>query len=132
MSAADWAAATLGVSVAILIGGLLAVLLMLAATLRHLRQSIDELRAESLAALDQMADLTHEAAGEVDRVGAVLDAADIVGQRLDGASRLAARTVSSPVVKALALGTGTRRAVRRMRQQKPSARTFERRSRAGR
>lgn len=132
MSAADWAAATLGISVAILIGGLLAVLLMLAATLRHLRQSIDDLRAESLAALDEMADLTHEAAGEVDRVGAVLDAADIVGQRLDGASRLAARTVSSPVVKALALGTGTRRAVRRMRQQKPSQRTFERRSRARR
>lgn len=132
MSAADWAAATLGISVAILIGGLLAVLLMLAATLRHLRQSIDDLRAESLAALDEMADLTHEAAGEVDRVGAVLDAADIVGQRLDGASRLAARTVSSPVVKALALGTGTRRAVRRMRQQKPSQRTFERRSRTRR
>ena len=132
MSAADWAAATLGISVAILIGGLLAVLLMLAATLRHLRQSVDDLRAESLAALDEMADLTHEAAGEVDRVGAVLDAADIVGQRLDGASRLAARTVSSPVVKALALGTGTRRAVRRMRRQKPSQRTFERRSRARR
>ncbi|HZJ27842.1 MAG TPA: hypothetical protein VFF40_12660 [Acidimicrobiia bacterium] len=123
MSAADWAAATLGVSVAILVGGLLVVLLLLVATLRNLRRSIDDLRSESVAALDEMRELTHEAAGEVDRVGAVLDAADIVGQRLDGASKLAARTVSSPVVKALALGTGTRRAVRRMRRPGASDRS---------
>lgn len=116
MSAADWAAATLGVAAAVLVGGLLVVLFMLGVTLRKLRRSIDELRVESTAILDEMAALTHEAAGEVDRVGAVLDAADQVGRRLDGASKLAARTVSSPVVKALALGTGTRRAVKRMRQ----------------
>jgi hypothetical protein len=116
MSASDWAAATLGVAVAVLVGGLLVVLALLTATLRSLRRSIDDLRRESLAAVDELRDLAHEAAGEVDRVGALLDAADLVGQRLDGASRLAARTVSSPVVKALAIGTGTRRAVRRMRR----------------
>jgi hypothetical protein len=116
MSASDWAAATLGVAVAVLVGGLLVVLALLTATLRSLRRSIDDLRRESLAAVDELRDLAQEAAGEVDRVGALLDAADLVGQRLDGASRLAARTVSSPVVKALAIGTGTRRAVRRMRR----------------
>lgn len=115
MSASDWAAATLGVAVAVLTGGLLVVLALLTAALRNLQRSIDELREESVAAVEEMRALTREAAGEVDRVGAVLDAADLVGQRLDGASRLAARTVSSPVVKALAIGTGTRRAVRRMR-----------------
>ena len=115
MSASDWAAATLGVAVAVLTGGLLVVLVLLTATLRNLQRSIDELRVESIAAVEEMRDLAREAAGEVDRVGAVLDAADLVGQRLDGASRLAARTVSSPVVKALAIGTGTKRAVRRMR-----------------
>ena len=126
MSASDWAAATLGV--AILTGGLLVVLALLTATLRSLQRSIDELRVESIDAVEEMRDLAREAAGEVDRVGAVLDAADMVGQRLDGASRLAARTVSSPVVKALAIGTGTKRAVRRMRNgdrehtPKPAAR----------
>jgi hypothetical protein len=119
MSASDWAAATLGVAVAVLVGGLLVVLALLTATLRSLRRSIDDLRRESLAAVDELRDLAQEAAGEVDRVGALLDAADLVGQRLDGASRLAARTVSSPVVKALAIGTGTRRAVRRMRRPAP-------------
>ncbi len=115
MSASDWAAATLGVAVAVLTGGLLVVLLLLTATLRNLQRSIDDLRVESIEAVEEMRELAREAAGEVDRVGAVLDAADMVGQRLDGASRLAARTVSSPVVKALAIGTGTKRAVKRMR-----------------
>ena len=121
MSASDWAAATLGVAVAILTGGLLVVLALLTATLRSLQRSIDELRVESIDAVEEMRDLAREAAGEV-------DAADMVGQRLDGASRLAARTVSSPVVKALAIGTGTKRAVRRMRNgdrehtPKPAAR----------
>jgi hypothetical protein len=123
MSASDWAAATLGLAVAMLTGGLLVALAFFTWTLRGLRRSIDELRVESVAELDEMRSLVREAADEVDRVGALLDAADIVGRRLDGASRLAARTVSSPVVKALAIGTGTKRAVRRMRHSEADART---------
>jgi hypothetical protein len=121
MSASDWAAATLGAAVAMFTGGLLVVLALLTASLRGLHRSIDELAATSVAELDEMRALVREATGEVDRVGALLDAADMVGRRLDGASRLAARTVSSPVVKALALGTGTKRAVRRMRGAGPGA-----------
>jgi hypothetical protein len=60
---------------------------------------------------DALADAEHE----IDRVDALLTAAEGVGGRIDGASRLVTRTVTNPVVKALALGTGTKQAVRRIR-----------------
>ena len=56
-----------------------------------------------------------DAENEVDRVGALLTAAETVGDRVDTASRIVSKTVTNPVVKVLALGTGTKRAVRRMR-----------------
>ena len=43
--------------------------------------------------------------------------AERVGDRVDAASALADRTFTSPVVKALAVGTGTRRAVQRLKRR---------------
>jgi hypothetical protein len=46
--------------------------------------------------------------------------AERVGDRVDAASDLAYRTFTHPVVKALAVGTGTRRAVQRLKGDKPT------------
>jgi len=62
-----------------------------------------------------MQDALRDAEHEVDRVDALLTAAEGVGGRIDGASRLVTKTVTNPVVKVLAIGTGTKQAVRRMR-----------------
>ena len=48
-----------------------------------------------------------DAENEVDRVGALLTAAETVGDRIDTASRIVSKTVTNPVVKVLALGSGT-------------------------
>jgi hypothetical protein len=115
MSAGDWLAATGAVLLAMLLGGLLFALFAVAATLRELRGTVDALREESVGLAASMQRTLREAEVEVDRVDALLTAASTVGDRLDTASKIVSKTVTNPVVRVMALGTGTRQAVRRIR-----------------
>jgi len=115
MSIGEWLAATGAVLMAVLLGGLLFALVSLVATVRRLRTTVERLQEETLAVTRAMQDALLDAEHEVDRVDALLTAAEGVGGRIDGASRLVTKTVTNPVVKVLAIGTGTKQAVRRMR-----------------
>jgi hypothetical protein len=115
MSAGDWLAATGAVLLAVMLGGLLFALGSVVVTLRELRGTVRALQEQSIAMADEMRIALKDAENEVDRVGALLTAAETVGDRIDTASRIVSKTVTNPVVKVLALGTGTKRAVRRMR-----------------
>jgi pilus assembly protein TadC len=115
MSAGDWLAATGAVMLAVMLGGLLFALGSVVVTLQDLRATVRALRDQSIALADEMRIALRDAENEVDRVGALLTAAETVGDRIDTASRIVSKTVTNPVVKVLALGTGTKRAVRRMR-----------------
>jgi hypothetical protein len=115
MSAADWAAATGTVLLAILFGALLAALLSVLRTLRTLRATVDDLRVEATELTDELRAAVRDASFEVDRIDALVNTAEAVGDRVDNASRMVSRTVSNPVVKVIAMGSGTRQAVRRLR-----------------
>ncbi len=115
MSAGDWLAATGAVMLAVMLGGLLFALGSVVVTLRDLRATVRALQDQSIALADEMRIALRDAENEVDRVGALLTAAETVGDRIDTASRIVSKTVTNPVVKVLALGSGTKRAVRRMR-----------------
>jgi hypothetical protein len=115
MSAGDWLAATAAVLLAVLLGGLLFALGSVVVTLRDLRSTVRALQDESIALAAEMRVALRDAENEVDRVGALITAAEGVGDHIDTASRIVSKTVTNPVVKVLALGTGTKRAVRRMR-----------------
>jgi hypothetical protein len=115
VSAGEWLTATGAVLLAVLLGGLLFALASVAATLRDLRRTVRALQDETLALVHDMREALRDAENEVDRVGALLTAAENVGDHIDTASRIVSATVTNPVVKVLALGTGTKRAVRRMR-----------------
>jgi hypothetical protein len=115
MSAGEWLAATGAVLLAVLLGGLLFALVALVATVRRLRVTVERLQDETLEITRHMQDALLDAEHEVDRVDALLHAAEGVGGRIDGASRLVTRTVTNPVVKVLAIGSGTKQAVRRIR-----------------
>ena len=115
MSAGEWFTATGAVMLAVLVGGLLVGLLSLIATVRQLRTTVERLEAETILITEAMQDALRDAEHEVDRVDALLTAAEGVGGRIDGASRLVTKTVTNPVVKVLAIGAGTKQAVRRMR-----------------
>ncbi|MFM7616118.1 MAG: DUF948 domain-containing protein [Actinomycetes bacterium] len=116
MSASEWLVAVGTVLLAVCVGALLLALVQVVATLRSLRRTVDALRAETVGMIDEMRSAVRDASFEVDRVDALLTTAESVGENLDSASRMVRRTVQNPVVKVMAFGTGTRRAVARMRK----------------
>ena len=110
MSAGDWLAATGAVLLAVLLGGLLFALGSVVVTARGTCAArCERLQDESIALGRRDADALRDAENEVDRVDALLTAAESVGDRIDGASRIVSKTVTNPVVKVLAIGTGTKR-----------------------
>ncbi len=71
---------------------------------RHALPAIDELRAAAADAADQ-----------VDRVDALVEVAGAIGDRVDTATEATYRALTSPVIKGVALASGTRRAAQRLR-----------------
>jgi hypothetical protein len=115
MTASDALAVAAAVVVAIFVGAVSFALLSLTRTLRSLRATVDQMRDETLAAVADLRTAAREAADEVDRVERLVTSAERIEGAVDSAGRLAYRTLASPVVKAMAIGTGVSRAAQRMR-----------------
>jgi hypothetical protein len=115
MRTSDALAIVAAVVVAILSGALVASLLSLRAALRSLRTAADLLRDETLPLVAELHRAVADTVDEVERVDRIITAAEGIGDRVDGASRLAYRAFGSPVVKALAFGAGVSQATRRLR-----------------
>ncbi len=74
----------------------------------------------------------HAAAIEVDRVERLVTSAERINDTVDGAGKLAYKTLASPVVKAMAFGTGVSRAAHRLREgERPADPSRRRRADAG-
>ena len=116
MSAGDFLAIVAATVVTMLIAVLAATLIALTRTLRDLRDTANALHDEAIPLLEAARDAVVDAAVEVDRVERLVTSAERIGGAVDGASRLAARTLQSPVVKAMAFGTGVSRAAQKLRQ----------------
>jgi hypothetical protein len=115
MRTSDALALVAAVVVAILSGALVVALLSLVATLKSLRQAADLLREETVPLMTELHRAVADTVEEVERVDRIITAAEGIGDRVDGASRLAYRTFGSPVVKAMAFGAGVSQATRRLR-----------------
>jgi hypothetical protein len=84
----------------------------------HLRQTTRELErvlAETRAEVAAAAEAAAQAERQVGRMERLLSRSEGVVDRVDAASELAYETFSRPVIKAMAVGAGTRQAVRRLR-----------------
>jgi len=103
------------VVVAILSGALVVALVSVGAALRSLREAADLLREETLPLVAELHRAVADTVEEVERVDRIITAAEGIGDRVDGASRLAYRAFGSPVVKAMAFGAGVSQATRRLR-----------------
>ena len=115
MSGSEWGA-IIGAQVCLVLVVVLVVMIVrLDRTTRELRTAASEFRRESGMALREMREALREANYELDRVDALVSGAERVTERVDAASALADRVITSPVVKAMAVGTGTRRAVQKLR-----------------
>jgi hypothetical protein len=121
MSTGDMLAVVAATIVTVLVVVLATVLVLLTRTLRQLRATLAVLEADALAVLDDARVSVVEAASEIDRVERLVTSA----QRLDETKR----AIATPVVKAMAFGTGVSRAAHRLREGE-TRRTSSRRRRS--
>lgn len=89
----------------------------LAAAVKELRRTVEQLRAEALPAVADLRATVGSASAELERVDGLLGTAENVSATVDSASRLAYLALSNPVIKALAFASGSSRAVRRLRSR---------------
>jgi hypothetical protein len=115
MQTSDVLAIVAAVVVAILSGALVVLLLSLRDALRSLQTATDMLREETLPLVAELHRAVADTVDEVERVDRIITAAEGLGDRVDGAQRLAYRAFGSPVVKAMAFGAGVSQATRRLR-----------------
>jgi uncharacterized protein YoxC len=87
-------------------------------TLRSVRDAVDLLRTETVPVMTDLGDTVRAANAELERVDGILGTAESISGTVDSASRLAYLAFSNPVIKGLALATGTGRAARRFRRRK--------------
>jgi hypothetical protein len=120
VSGTEWAAVIASQVCLVLLVVLVVTIVRLDRAARDLRRAAAQFRAEAEPALADLRAVVRAADFELDRVDAIVSGAERVGDRVDAASDLAYRTFTNPVVKALAVGTGTRRAVQRLKGDKPT------------
>ena len=71
--------------------------------------------AEAVPAVQELREAAGRASSEVDRIDDLLEVAGAIGDRVDSATEATYRALTSPVIKSVALASGTRRAARRLR-----------------
>ena len=121
MSTSDVLAVVAATVVTLLVAVLATVLVVLARTLRELRAAVAVLQDEALALLDEARESVGDAATEIERVERLVTSAERLGE--------AKRAIATPVVKAMAFGTGVSRAAQRIREgESPRPTRFRRRS----
>ncbi len=115
MSGAEVAALVIAVAATLALCLLLAVTWALVRAARDLRDGVARLQAETAALVAELAANAAATDRELERIDRVFAAAESVTDTMDHASRLAYRTVGSPVVKGMALASGANQAYRRFR-----------------
>jgi len=92
----------------------LVAVIVLTRRVHDLRETVQELKRETVPLVRDARVVVDQAATEMLRVGDVLSSAEAVTETVDSASRLAYRAFANPVVKVLAFSTGAGSALRRL------------------
>jgi hypothetical protein len=107
------------VVVAVLALGLCATAAVVSARLLRAARDLEAATAaftdHALPAIEELRTAAHDARGQVDRVDALVEVAGAIGDRVDTATEATYRALTSPVIKGVALASGTRRAAQRLR-----------------
>jgi predicted PurR-regulated permease PerM len=121
MLAADFSAADLAaviVAIASVVAVMLLVLVVVSVnrTLTTLRLTIEQFRRETLPVVDDLHRTVTTANAELERLDGLLDSATSVSSTVDSASHLVYLAFSNPLIKAMALATGTAKAAKALRR----------------
>ncbi|HEX2192083.1 MAG TPA: DUF948 domain-containing protein [Acidimicrobiales bacterium] len=118
MSAAEIAAVVAAVALAIGVVGLLLTLGALIRTLTEVRGAVEDFRRQAVPLLTDVHTTVRQASAELGKVDTILDRADDISGTVGSATRLASRAFATPLVKLMALGTGSARTFRALRQKR--------------
>jgi hypothetical protein len=86
----------------------------LISTLRSLRETVDDLRRETLPVIAELRATVATANGELARVDELLDTAEEVGARVEATSRLTWMVLRNPLVKLASASVASDRVARRL------------------
>ena len=114
MSAGDLAAVILSVVMVAVVAAMAVAVTSLLRSLRELRATLDRLQADTVPLMGQLRDTVSAAGAEVERVDGLLDSAEAISARVDGASRLGYLAFRAPVIRVMAFGRGVGRGWRRL------------------
>ncbi|MBK9178385.1 MAG: hypothetical protein IPM45_02225 [Acidimicrobiales bacterium] len=116
MSAADVAAIVVTVLAALAVAALAVVLAATVRTLGEVRDALVEVRTRTDGLVVELEQAVGEARDGLDRVDRLLGTAEGISAAVSSTSRIAQAALSTPVIKTVALASGTQRAARRLRR----------------
>lgn len=82
---------------------------------KRLSLAVQAFEAQVIPAAAELRRVADAAIGDVARVEALLELSESIGTRVDSASEATYRALTSPVIKGVALVSGTKRAAERLR-----------------
>jgi uncharacterized protein YoxC len=118
MDTSDTAAVIVAVASGMAVVVLVVAMVSLTRTLKVLKQSIEEMRRETLPVVAEMRSAVSQATADLERVDTLLGTAESISTTVDSASRLAYLAFSNPVIKTIAFASGTGAAARRFRRRR--------------
>jgi hypothetical protein len=116
LSGADLAAIIVAIASVVAVVLLVFVVVAINRTLTTVRLSVEQLRRETVPVVDELRRTVTTANAELERLDALLDSATSVSATVDSASHLAYLAFSNPLIKAMALATGTAKAAKALRR----------------
>jgi len=116
MSASDLAVIVVTLLSVLSVLALLVMLQFVWRTLRALRALLTELHDQATPLVAELAAAVGEAGVELDRVDQLIGSAESISATMDATSRLAYKALSAPMIKTVALASGTSKAAKRLRR----------------
>lgn len=116
MSAADLAVVVITLLSVLSVLALLVVLQLVWRTLRALRALLTDLQEQTGPLVAELGAAVGEANQELARVDQLIGSAESISATVDATSRLAYKALSAPMIKTVALASGTSKAARRLRK----------------
>jgi uncharacterized protein YoxC len=117
VSAGELAVVVAAVLCALGFAALVVVLTRVLQATRELRDELTWLREDTQPLLEDMRTAIDDARDDLDRFDRLIGSAEAISTRVDGASRVTRMALSAPVIKTVALASGTSRAASRLRRK---------------
>jgi Bacterial protein of unknown function (DUF948) len=118
MSATDLAALIVAIASVVAVVLMAFALVSITKTLKEVRTAVELLRTETMPVMLDLGDTVRSANAELERVGGLIGTAESISGTVDSASRLAYLAFSNPVIKGMAVASGTGRAARALRRDR--------------